>query len=267
MTHSLNVRNHSEGATVKVNAVGYIRCSTENQIENTQGLPIQREAIFDFCKQNPKYDLLKIYEDAGLSGTTIEKRPALLNLLEDARNNKFKIVLVSKLDRIARDTFFTLFIEKELKKHGVELYSIAEPYRWDDPAQKVFLSLISAFAEYERTRIVERLYSGRIRKIKAGKFGGGKIPYGYASNKKGELVLNPQQAEIIKRIFRMRMGRMPFNRIARILNAEGISTYGNKKFFASTIKYILSNPIYKGRVKYCDIDVKGIHQRIELFNK
>lgn len=248
----------SDGRTADV--VGYIRVSTENQAENGLGLPIQQSQIEKFCKKHPQATLTKIYKDAGLSGSTIENRPALLQLLEDAKHGLFKKVIVAKLDRIARDTFYTLWIEKELKKYGVELYSISEPYRWDDPAQKIFLQMISSFAEYEKSRIVERLHSGRKKKLESGEYAGGRPAYGYNA-KNGNLAINQKEAEVVQKIRSLRMGRLSFQKIAAKLNLAGIKPKSGKKFYASTVRYILKNAIYKGMIRY-GASVKGLHKSI-----
>ncbi|HAY21438.1 MAG TPA: hypothetical protein DCY27_04590 [Desulfobacterales bacterium] len=170
------------------------------------------------------------------------------------------MVIVAKLDRIARDTFYTLWIEKELKKYGVELYSIAEPYRWDDPVQKIFLQIISSFAEYEKNRIVERLYSGRRKKLEAGRYAGGRPAYGYKA-KDGRLHVSQQEAETIREIRRLRMGRHSLKGIADKLNLAGVKPKRGAKFYASTVRYILKNTTYKGVIRYGDT-AEGVHQTI-----
>ncbi|MCX5782593.1 MAG: recombinase family protein [Elusimicrobia bacterium] len=264
MSKTLSARNSEERNTDKVNAVGYIRVSTDLQAENGQGLEIQKEAIQKYCKENPQFNLIKIYEDSGISGA-VDQRPGLIELLEDSKVKKFQFVFVSKLDRIARDTFLTLWIEKELKKSEITLVSISEPYRWDDPTQRIFLQLISSFAEFERTRIVERLLSGRLRKINQGRYAGGKPPTGYKS-RGGELFIDNQEAQIIERIFRMRFGRKSLYSIAKTLNEEGVPSKYGHKWYPSGIKYILQNQTYWGKIKYGKTE-KGIHQKIDLFRR
>ena len=65
-----------------------------------------------------------------------------MSLLGDARKNSFRKVIVPKIDRLSRDAMFCLWVEKELRKSNVELFSIAEPFRWDDPVQKMMLTII-----------------------------------------------------------------------------------------------------------------------------
>jgi site-specific DNA recombinase len=257
---SSNALSHPKDENSAALAVGYIRVSTEGQAENGLGLSIQESQIQQFCDKSPQLSLAKIYKDAGLSGASIDNRPALLQLLEDARQGLFKKVIVAKLDRIARDTFYTLWIEKELKKYSVELYSIAEPYRWDDPVQKIFLQIISSFAEYEKNRIVERLYAGRRKKLESGKYAGGRPAYGYKA-KDGKLTLNRHEAETIREIRALRMGRMSYQRIAEKLNAKGVKPSRADKFYASTIHYMLKNKTYKGVIRYGS-SATGVHPSI-----
>lgn len=236
------------GGSAVVQSVGYARVSTTTQHESGLGLPIQRDQIRAYCKEQ-NLALLRIYEDPGLSGSDIQNRPGLLQLLEDARAGHFKRVIIAKLDRIARDTFLTLWVEKELKKVGVQLLSVAEPYRWEDPAQRIFLQLISAFAEFEKSRIVDRLRAGRMKRAEAGEFPGGKVPLGYNLRNK-KLVINEREAETVRRILRLRMGRHSFRAIAHKLNADGARSKNGKQFYGSTIRHILRSPVYRGQLRY-----------------
>ena len=255
VSHARHGRRECEGEVVS-----YIRVSTNSQAESGLGLPIQRDQIRAYC-QREKIILAREYEDAGISGSDIQNRPGLLRLLEDAKTGQIKRVIIAKLDRIARDTFATLFIEKELKKFGAELFSIAEPYRWEDPAQRIFLQLISSFAEFEKSRIVERLRAGRIKTVQAGRFPGGRSPLGYKLRAK-KLMLDEREAEIVRKIFKLRMGRHSLREIARRLNAEGVPSKTGAKFYGSTIRYILKSSTYRSLFTYCGKSYRGIHPEI-----
>ena len=98
-----------------MDVIGYIRVSTTNQTrEDVFGLQVQESDIKKYVFEN-NYNLLKIYVDSGLSGATLN-RPALSQMLTDAKEKKFKFVIVPKMDRLARDSFASLWIEKELLK-------------------------------------------------------------------------------------------------------------------------------------------------------
>ena len=73
----------------------------------------------------------------------------------------------------------SLWLMKEIKKPGAELVSIAEPGRWEDPTQKLLLTMVAAFAEFEKSLITSRLSSGRKTKARQGGYAGGKAPIGY----------------------------------------------------------------------------------------
>ncbi|MCX5778745.1 MAG: recombinase family protein [Elusimicrobia bacterium] len=252
-----------ERSVVIVNAVGYVRVSGDIQIENGHGLEIQKESILKFCNDNPKYNLIKTFEDPAFSGSHID-RPGLLSLLEEAKKGLFQIVIVHKLDRIARDTYFTLYIEKQLRKYGVSLYSISEPGHWDSPSQRMFLQLLSSVGEFERSLIRERLLSGRTRKAGLGRYAGGKPPRGYIA-KNGELMIDETEAVIIERIFKLkRYGKRSAYKIAQILNKAEIKSKYGKRWYPCTVDYILKNPVYKGMIRYGKSE-KGIHQKIALY--
>lgn len=239
--------------------VGYARVSTATQAETGLGLPVQRDQIRAYCERE-RLTLASIYEDPALSGSD-HNRPGLLRLLEDARAGRFSRVIVAKLDRIARDTFLTLWVEKELKKAGCTLYSIAEPGRWDDPAQRIFLQLISSFAEFEKSRIVERLRAGRMKKALTGGWPGGKAPFGFSVREK-KLIINEREAAIVRRAFRLKMGRHSLRVIAAKLNAEGHRSRNGKPFHPSTVRYLLKNPAYKSALRFAGETRPAKHERL-----
>jgi site-specific DNA recombinase len=111
-------------------AVGYCRASAESQ--NALGLEAQREAIRRYCQVNG-LELVEIYEDPALSGSLKPlERPGLLALMETMKSGVIPRVIVSRLDRISQDTMLCLWLEMEIRKHGAELVSVSEPYRWND---------------------------------------------------------------------------------------------------------------------------------------
>jgi len=155
--------------------LGYCRVSTENQNGcDSFGLESQRDAITKHCAAQG-LDLVNIYEDPALSGSLQPlERPGLRALLENLKTGEIQQVIVTRLDRLARDTMLSLWLMKEMKKHGAELVSISEPGRWDDPTQKLLLTMVAAFAEFEKSLIVSRLSSGRKTKARNGGYAGGK---------------------------------------------------------------------------------------------
>jgi site-specific DNA recombinase len=242
------------------NAVGYIRVSTSDQAENGLSLPVQREAITRYCNQS-ELALLKIYEDPGRSGATIE-RPGLTDLLRDAKQRAFKKVIVWRLDRWSRDLYQGLWLSKELLVHGVEVVSISEPFNGQDPLTKAMRTIVQTFAELERDTIKSRLWSGRRKRLEQGKFAGGSVPLGYTL-RDGELVLDAKAAETVRRIFKLRDQGLTFKQLAAKLNDAGIKPKQGKQWWPSTVAYICANrtKTYAGLVRYGETK-PGAHKPI-----
>lgn len=238
---------------MKARAVGYIRVSTENQVEEGLSLDIQREAITSYCNKQ-KYELLRIYEDPGVSGATLD-RPALLSLLESAKANEFDIVVIYQLDRLARDLYTQLFIEKELEVAEVELYSVCEPdINRNDPMTVALRQMKGVFAQYEKEMIRLRLTAGRLKKFRDGGYAGGSPALGYTPRREGrahsKLEVDKEEAKVVRYIKKLRRQGLSLREIALRLTEEGIPTKRGGEWYPATIRYILMNPLYKGKIRY-----------------
>ncbi len=240
--------------------VGYLRVSTTSQVENGEGLEIQKRRILDYCKEKGIV-IERFYEDKGISGT-VRDRPALLRLLKDCENRHVKRIIVYKNDRLSRELTVALWLETQFKKNDIELTSIVDPdYDMDDPLQKAFKRIADVFAELEKDVIAMRLKEGRINNAKNGERGSGAVPFGYM--KPGDtLEINPEETPWVNKIFRLAAKGCSFSRIAGLLNKNGIVTKRGKPFQIESIKYILKNKLYYGEANFGDIQSKGVHAPI-----
>lgn len=192
--------------------------------------------------------------------------PGLHALLETLKAGDIQQVVVTRLDRLARDTMLSLWLLKEMKKLGAELVSIAEPGRWEDPTQKLLLTMVAAFAEFEKSLIASRLSSGRKTKARQGGYAGGKAPIGYKAERGGkDLTLDEEKAGTVRRVFELRetMPEASLMKIADILNSEGYTTKEGRQFHPMQVKRILDRKAFYGGV-YCYSGVKaeGQHKAI-----
>ena len=241
--------------------------STENQNGcDSFGLETQRDAIIKYCIANG-LKLIQVYEDPAFSGSLPPlERPGLHALLEALKAGDIKEVIVTRLDRLARDTMLSLWLMKEIKKLDAELVSIAEPGRWEDPTQKLLLTMVAAFAEFEKSLITSRLSSGRKTKARQGGYAGGKAPIGYKSERGDKvLTLDEEKASTVRRVFELREAKpdASLKKIADILNSEGYSTREGKPFHAMQVKRILDRKaFYQGNYNYSGVEAKGQHQNI-----
>jgi len=245
-------------------AAGYLRVSGEGQIgEDKYGLAAQREAVEAYAKAEG-YEVAEWYVDEAVSGATLD-RPELTRLLNDA-GGKFAVVLVAKMDRVARDLMAQLWIEKELLRGDVELISVAEPFRGQDPANVLFRQVIGAFAQFERARIAERMAGGRKQKARGGGYAGGGAPIGYTAEKGAKvLALDAEKAETVRRVFELADANpgASLEALARMLNAEGHTTAQGAIWRKVQVKRVLDRrDFYAGTYTYAGIEAEGKHEAI-----
>ncbi len=162
-------------------AFGYLRVSGRGQVEG-DGFPRLLGAIEQYAASN-MLKVKKVFREEGISGTKeLENRPALQELLAAIESADVKVVIIEKLDRLARDLMVQETIIGDLRKRGIELVSVAEPDLCsDDPSRKLVRQIFGAISEYEKAMIVLKLRGARQRmKARTGRCEGMK-PYGEGS--------------------------------------------------------------------------------------
>lgn len=233
------------------NVIGYIRVSTENQVgEDKFGLDVQRREITQYCEANG-LNLIDIIEDAAFSGADTE-RPGIHEILSRSAEGEFTAVVVAKLDRLSRDLFFQMFIDKELRKSDVRVISVAEPFNSDDPMTQLMRQMVGAFAEYERHMIKSRMTGGRKQKASQGGYAGGGVPLGYVTVRgTGKIAVDEDKVATVREIFALRAAGLSMPKICDELNANGHTTREGKRFSAMTVKRVLDNEeFYRGNYVY-----------------
>src|SRR5438270_14067847 len=135
-------------------AFGYVRVSSAGQsAEDRDGIPRQKEAIRKFAAAND-IKIVQWFEDSVSGKKDLDNRPALQGLLTALHGNGVKLVLVEKLDRLARDLMIQESILADLQRNGFQLVSAVEPdLCQDDPTRKLMRQILGAFSEYEATMI------------------------------------------------------------------------------------------------------------------
>src|SRR6267378_2666397 len=160
-------------------AFGYLRVSGESQVKG-DGFPRQKAAIKKWADSN-NVKIVRWFEEKGVSGTMLE-RPALSDMMVALMSNGVHLVVVEKLDRIARDQMVQESIIQSLIKNGFELVSAAsgeENLCGNDPGRKLMRTIMGAIAEYDKQMIVLKLRAARSRtKAKEGRCEGRK-PFGH----------------------------------------------------------------------------------------
>lgn len=234
----------------------YCRVSTEEQ---AQGFSIdhQKERMAAYCLSQGWSDY-ELFVDEGYSGTNLN-RPHLKRLMENVRDETIQVVLVYKLDRLSRRQKDVLHLLEDIfEPHHAGFRSVTEPFDTSTPFGKAMIGMLAVFAQLERDTIIERTRAGKRERTRQGLWYGGPVPYGYVwSSEKQTLLPNPSQAELIRELFRQFIAGKSYQAIARYLNART-----NERLFSShkTLAYILTNPVYVGKLNYSGEVVHGQHE-------
>ena len=211
-------------------AFAYLRVSGKGQVKG-DGFTRQLKAIREYAKAHG-IRIVKVFREEGVSGAKdFENRPALAEMIESLHGNGVQLVLIERLDRLARDLMIQETIIGDLRKHGFDLISATEPdLLSDDPSRVMFRQFMGAIAQWEKTVIVQKLRGARQRaKAKHGRCEGAK-PYGTL----------PGEAEVVERIRELRAEGLGFDRLAAQLDKEGIKTRRGKRWHGTVVNSILT---------------------------
>lgn len=234
----------------------YARVSTTEQAEEGYSIDEQVRILKKWC-EDKNYKVYDEYVDRGISGKSIYGRPALQRLLNDANNKAFDIVVVWKMNRLARKLLDTLKIVKILSDNNINFLSYTENYETETSSGRLQFHVMGAIAEFERDSIAENVKMGMLARAKEGYWNGGQV-LGYDTVKvpKGngkihtKLEINEREAQTVKRIFQLYIEGHGYKSIANIVNKEGHKSKKNNYFSTNAIRTIITNPIYVGLIRY-----------------
>lgn len=235
---------------MKIGAV-YRRVSTDEQARDGYSLSAQLKAIKKYASEHDIFiDPQYIFTDEGISGRKAKTRPAFMEMIKQAKAKKFDVILVHKFDRFSRNREDSVVYKSLLKKeYGINVISISEPLDPDDKISVILEAFFEAFAEYYSLNLSSEVKKGQLEKHSEGELQTNPS-FGY-DVKDNKLVINSEEAEIVKLIFEQyAIDNLPMMEIARNINKLGIKTKRGNKFENRTIYYILNNPVYIGKLRY-----------------
>lgn len=212
---------------MSIKAFAYIRVSGKGQL-NGSGLDRQLETIQEYTKTQG-YELSGIFREEGISGT-VEDRPSLGELLEHMESEGVKVVIVERLDRLARDLLVQEVILNNIEKLGFSLISAMEgsDIMSTDPTRRLVRQILGAIAEFDRACIVEKLKVARVRKRKMN-------ASGKCEGRKGYAELN---ADVVRKVLELRANGSTYAQTADMLNTLGYKTISDKAFTADVVQNI-----------------------------
>lgn len=242
---------------------GYIRVSTETQAEKGGGLDVQRTAIEKYAKDN-NIKLEEIFCDAGISGTQ-ESRPELDRLLlETIREGD--TIIVHNTSRLWRSIFAQATVMKTVLQAKANIKSIDEPsfdiYLFQkDPENFMITGMMGMLDQWERMTIARKLARGRTSKANKGDKPSGVCPYGYQyTADKKHIEPNPEEAPILRRIFSEAQKGISVEKIAALLNDQGVKTRRGNNWQKGSVHLILKNNFYTGIVTHQGKEIPGNHE-------
>lgn len=235
------------GLARKCRVAAYARVSTEAE-EQASSYEAQVTYYTAYIQGRAEWDFTGMYADEGITGTTTRHREGFKAMIADTLAGKIDLILTKSVSRFARNTVDTLTHVRQLKDAGVEVYFEKENIWTLDSKGELLITIMSSLAQEESRSISENVTWGHRKRFATGKI---MVPYasllGYKKGADGNLVVDENQAVIVRRIYaRFLQGATPHT-IASELTADAIPTPRGKTIWpASTIRSILTNEKYKG---------------------
>jgi site-specific DNA recombinase len=260
------------------NALGYARVSTGAQ-EEAQTIEIQIDRITSYCRET-KVELVDIIRDDGVSGADADRAMRLVSACAEHKDTVNRLI-VTTLDRLARELFLQLYIEKELSKLGISIVPIQQPnLNGEDYMVKAMRQMVGVFSELEKNQIKHRLKSGIMRRETKGFRAHGPLPFGYQYDRNThpkEVILDEQAASLVRHIYKLvlEMGmkrkkgyRSAAGYVQDQIQGMGIhrQRYRNSKTVRvdrlnnHDVNNIVTNPFYCGYLTTLDGWIKAQHQ-------
>lgn len=233
--------------TTCLRVAAYCRVSTDQE-EQESSYEAQISYYTDKIKNNENWTLAGIFADEGITGTQAKKRPEFLKMIRLCRQRKIDLILTKSLSRFARNTVDSLNYIRELKALGIAIVFEKEQLNTLETDTEMMLTIMSCFAQAESESISKNVAWGVRQSFK-----NGNVPMQYAKllgYKKGENGLPeiiPEEAKIVKEIFRSYLDGMSLKQIADSLNSRGVKTkHKQTAWHSEIVKSILVNEKYTG---------------------
>jgi len=264
------------------------RVSTLGQVDKDD-IPMQKAECWRFKETHPDWEITNEVLEKGVSGykKKASEREALGTIMEAARRKEFDVLLVYMLDRLGRRTDDTPVVIQLLCQFGIEIWTTREGQIKNETHSDELVNFLHTWlASGESKKTSMRVSSGRREKMENGCYTGGYVAFGYdiknagRVNKKGQpvkdLVINEEEADVVRYIFHLIVDQgWGTHRIANHLNDKGIKSKRKNDWRATTIRSLIENPIYTGRMKaggklthpfdnLCIIENEVFHKAIEI---
>lgn len=234
-------------STAKKRVAGYARVSTDSEEQQTS-YAAQVSYYTDYIQKRPDWEFVGVYTDEGISATNTRHHDGFNRMIADALDGKIELIVTKSVSRFARNTVDSLTTVRKLKEKGVEVYFEKENIYTLDSKGELLITIMSSLAQEESRSISENVTWGQRKRMADGKVS---LPYsrflGYRKGEDGLPEIVPEEAEIVRLIYRSFMEGLTTNKIAQTLMEQEVpAPGGQKKWYSRTIESILTNEKYKG---------------------
>ena len=231
--------------TVLLRLAAYTRVSTNSE-DQLNSLGAQTRYYTTMIGAHEGWKLVDIYADEGITGTSADKRDDFQRLMTDCRNGLIDRVLTKSISRFARNTQDCLEAIRELKSIGVSVYFERENLDTSTMSSEMITAVMASLAQRESESISSNLRWSYQKRMEKGEFNTCKAPYGYRLVE-GNLVIEENEAEVVRRIFEMHLSGLNKGEIANELRQMGAPTRIDvPEWKGSTVQHILVNERYAG---------------------
>ena len=231
----------------KLRVAAYCRVSTETEEQNLS-YEVQVAHYTEFIKKNTEWEFAGIFADDGISGTNTKKREEFNRMIEECMEGNIDLVITKSISRFARNTLDCLKYIRQLKDKNIAVYFEKENINTMDAKGEVLLTIMASLAQQESQSLSQNVKLGLQYRYQQGKVQVNHNRFmGYTKDEEGNLIIVPEEAEIIKRIYREYLEGKSLVGIGRDLEKDGILTAAGKpRWRPETIKKILLNEKYIG---------------------
>lgn len=236
-----------ESEIPKLRVAAYCRVSTDSD-EQATSYEAQVEHYTDYIRKNPEWEFAGIFADDGISGTNTKKREEFNRMIDEAMAGKIDMIVTKSISRFARNTLDCLKYIRQLKEKNIPVYFEKENINTMDAKGEVLLTIMASLAQQESQSLSQNVKLGFQYRYQQGQITVNHNRFlGYTKDEKGQLIIEPDEAEVVKRIYREYLEGASLQQIGRGLEADGILTgAGKKKWRAETLQKILKNEKYIG---------------------
>lgn len=243
---------------INLNVAYYARVSTEKD-EQQVSIKHQEEHFDELIHSNRNWNFAGAYIDDGFSGIHTEKREEFQRMINDAKIGKIDMIITKEISRFARNTLDSIQYTRKLLSYGVCVWFQNDGINTIDEDSELRLTIMAGVAQDEIRKLSSRIKFGHARSIKNGVVLGHRM-YGY-SNSNGKLSIIPEEAEMVRFIFRNYAAGKATPQLEKMLWNQGYRNFKGGKIDREVIKNIIRNPKYKGY--YCGGKVKIV----DMFTK